>query len=81
MYNLITNVYSFTTASIQVNKKISDWFVCNSDVKHEGNCSPTLFSIFIDDLVQEVNNLGTGVNIDDTKLSMLLYEDDMILLA
>ncbi|CAC5399191.1 unnamed protein product [Mytilus coruscus] len=56
MYNSIKNIYSYTTASIHVNQKMSDWFVCNSGIKQGDNCSSTLFSIFINDLVQEVNN-------------------------
>jgi hypothetical protein len=40
-----------------------------------------LFSIFIDDPVDEINELGLGVNIRDSKLSILLYADDIVLVA
>jgi hypothetical protein len=40
--------------------------------------NPTLFSIFIDDPVDEINELGLGVNIRDSKLSILLYADDIV---
>jgi hypothetical protein len=43
--------------------------------------NPTLFSIFIDDPVDEINELGLGVNIRDSKLSILLYADDIVLVA
>ncbi|CAC5393098.1 unnamed protein product [Mytilus coruscus] len=67
MYNSIKNICSYTTASIRVNQMMSEWFVCNSGVKQGDNCSTTLFSIFINDLVQEMNNLDFGINIDDSK--------------
>ena len=31
---------------------------CKSGVKQGDNCSPTLFSVFVDDLVKETNALG-----------------------
>ena len=42
---------------------------------------PTLFSIFIDDLVKELNNLGLGVSVGDVKVSALLYADDIALVS
>ncbi|VDI08605.1 Hypothetical predicted protein [Mytilus galloprovincialis] len=45
------------------------------------NLLPTLFSIFINDLVQEINDLNLGVDLLETKLSLLLYADDIALVA
>ncbi|VDI61569.1 Hypothetical predicted protein, partial [Mytilus galloprovincialis] len=70
-----------TSACVRVNNRLSQWFVCSSGVKQGDNLSPTLFSIFINDLVEEVNSLGLGVNIGDSTLSLLLYADDIVLLA
>jgi hypothetical protein len=54
-------------------------FSCKTGVKQRDNLSPTLFSIFANDLVHEINSLDLGVNIADKKLSVLLYTQ-MILL-
>ena len=43
--------------------------------------SPTLFSVYINDLTERINSLNCGVNIDDFKLSILLYADDIALIA
>ena len=43
--------------------------------------SPTLFSIFINDLVAEINSLNTGVKFDNEQLSMLLYTDDIVFIS
>ena len=60
---------------------MTDWFYCHSGVKRGDNCSPTLFSIFVDDFVREINDLGLGITVNDAKVSVLLYADDMCLLA
>ena len=52
-----------------------------SGVKQGDNLSPILFSIFINDLVQEENDLRLGIGIGDSRLSILLYADDIALLA
>jgi uncharacterized membrane protein len=38
---------------------MTDWCLCNSGVKQGDNLLPILFSIFIDDLVDEINELGS----------------------
>lgn len=43
--------------------------------------SPTLFSIFINDLVHEINKLDVGIKLVNRKPSMLLYADDITLKA
>ena len=78
LYNSIKSLYVQTTASIRINNKMTDWCLCNSGVKQGDNLLPTLFSIFIDDLVDEINEHGLGVNIGDSKLSILLYADDIV---
>ena len=60
---------------------MTDWFYCHSGVKQGDNGSPTLFSIFVDDLVREVNALGLGIAVDDIKISILLYADDILLVT
>ena len=43
--------------------------------------SPCLFSLFFDSLSDEIKALGKGVPFDNEKLSILLYADDVVLLA
>ena len=37
--------------------------------------------IFLNDLVQEINDLNIAIPVDDSKIWILLYADDMVLLA
>ncbi|KAH3813261.1 hypothetical protein DPMN_141714 [Dreissena polymorpha] len=55
--------------------------MCDKGVKQGDNLSPTLFSVFVNDLVAEINNLDLGVKIDESSVSMLLYADDIALIA
>ena len=81
IYNFIKSIYSKTTASIRVNGTLTDWIGCRSGVRQGDNCSPTLFSIFIDDLVREINTLNLGIDIKSRRISILLYADDIVMLA
>ena len=81
IYHSIKNIYAETSACISINNAKTDWFFCKSGVNQGDNCSPTLFSIFIDDLVKEINNLGLGISVGDTKVSALLYADDIAVIS
>ena len=43
--------------------------------------SPLLFNLGINDLVTEINNLDIHLHINGRKMSMLLYANDIILIA
>ncbi len=40
--------------------------------------SPTLFSLFINDLIKEVKDLNLGVSVDDIIISILAFVDDLV---
>ena len=42
---------------------------------------PTLFGVFINDLAIDIKNLGLGIPSGNRKISILLYADDIALLA
>ena len=67
--------------SVDVNHTLTDWFDVNNGVKQGCILSPTLFAMFIDDLVAELKVKQSGVNCQTCMLSCLLYADDIVLLA
>ena len=40
-----------------------------------------LFNLFINDLTRHINDVGSGISVGDTFLSILLYADDIVLIA
>jgi len=81
IYNAVKALYSNPVAQIKLNKAYTEWFETNSGVK-QGDClSPTLFGIYINDLVSELNSHDLGVKLRDVKVSILLFADDIVLIA
>ncbi len=80
-YSAVKSMYSNTTASIKFNDMYTKWFDCSSGVRQGDVLSTTLFSIYINDLAKEINELGLGVPVGDIKLSILLYADDIALIT
>ena len=68
-------------ACIRLNNKYTDWFDTPVGVKQGDTLSPTLFSIFINNLAIEVNNKRCGITIDGKIISILLYADDIVIIA
>ena len=81
MYNTIKSLYKNTEAQVLLNNVKTAPFKTMAGVR-QGDCmSPTLFSIFINDLAQRIKNLNQGINIGTTNLSILLYADDIAIIA
>ena len=68
IYNSISSIYQNSESCVRLNGKLTDWFICETGVKQGDNLSPTLFAVFINDLVKELNDQDMGINIVDKKL-------------
>ena len=92
MYNVIYNMYQNIKSRIVYNGKVSNYFDCNNGVRQGENLSPFLFSLYLNDLEQyldENNAIGLISLTEDLeqelntylKLFILLYADDTVILA
>ena len=77
----IQSLYVNVQSTVKVNEMFSPWFPVSNGLKQGCKISPTLFSIYINDLAQEINDLNCGIMIDDIMVSTLLYADDIIFIA
>ena len=80
-YRNLVSMYSSCMSAINLNGRLTDWFGVNYGVRQGDTLSPTLFSIFVNDLVDDVKSLELGVPVNEMKISILLYADDVVLLA
>jgi hypothetical protein len=76
--NQLSTLYKGTLSAVWNGKGISKYFETRSGVKQGCLLSPLLFALFINDL-HEV--LGEGLNIEGLNLRILMYADDIVILA
>ena len=81
IYNTIKKMYSNTKSCIQLNNLFTDWFDVYSGVRQGDNLSPTLFGYLINSLASHIKSLGRGIKLGNDVISILLYADDMVLIA
>ncbi len=67
-------------AQININNILTEWFDTNCGVKQGDTLSPSMFGIFINDIVDNIKSVNVGVNINGINVCILLYIDDTQLL-
>ena len=81
LFNTLSTVYESSTAQIKLNGTLSDPFNVSSGVKQGDIISPVLFSMYLNDLATGIKELNCGVEINASNLAILLYADDIVLIA
>ena len=64
---------------MSVNNHITEWFDTEFGVRQGDSLSPSLFGIYVNDLVHDLKNAMGGISIGTAKLQCLLYSDDIVL--
>ena len=81
LYQSIKGIYANPMAAVNINEYITGSFVSDFGVRQGDPLSPTLFSLFLNDLAEEIKNTGLGINMNDRSLNILLYADDLALIT
>ncbi|RNA09871.1 RNA-directed DNA polymerase from mobile element jockey-like, partial [Brachionus plicatilis] len=59
----------------------SRMFKTTIGVKQGGPLSPRLFAIYLEDLVESIDQLNLGVKVGKMLINIVLYADDILLMA
>lgn len=78
---LLAFIYMNQTCDVMWNECRSPMFKVFNGVKQGGILSPTLFSIYVDDLFEILNLSGYGCSINDHFYGSVSYADDIVLLS
>lgn len=76
--NFIANVYQNTKSAVWNGNELSSYFETKSGVKQGCLLSPLLFTLYLNDLH---DYLGGGLFLEDDNIRLLMYADDIVLLA
>ena len=76
------SLYDTTQSAVKLGNYMTDLFPVLFGVEQGCKMSPTLFSVYINDLVDEINTLNDGIDInDDVNIDLLLYAHDIHFVA
>ena len=81
LYHTIKQIYAKPQSCVQLGNKLSPWFSISAGMCQGDSLSHTLFAIYINDLAEKTNNLDAGIYVGGKQLSMLMYTDDIVMVA
>ena len=79
--NIIICWYSDLQCRVRWGDTVSDWFSIKAGVRQGGVLSPDFYCIYVDEIVDILSRMRIGCYLKDAFLAILLYADDMALLA
>jgi hypothetical protein len=81
LVRLVRVWYQGVSAKVKVNDVTSASFETKVGVRQGDTLSPLLFNIFINGIVEKVKEDGGGGELGELRVTVLLFADDMVLLA
>ena len=82
-YNIVKSLYENIKSCIQTEQdSYSETFLCNKGIRQGDNLSPTLFSIFMNDIPQFLKQKNCpGLFLSNLMINCLMFADDLVLLS
>jgi hypothetical protein len=81
IWRILKTYYNDSIAFVDSNGKTSNAFKTTIGVKQGGPLSPKLFSIYIEDLIAELEKENLILKIDNINTGVVLFADDIIILC
>jgi hypothetical protein len=76
------NYYNVSLMLVENDGEYSNIFITTIGVRQGGKVSPKLFSIYINELIKEVEKSKSGLEITDAlKIDIIVYADDIVLIS
>ena len=66
---------------VNINQSFTDWFDVDNGVRQGCILSPTLFAMYIDDLMEQIKAAQVEVECGKKMVSGLLYVDDVVIIS
>ena len=79
--NAVQSLYTEVQCVVKVNDYLTPTIDVSQGVKQGCKLSPTLFSLYINDLAIEIKQMNLGIDIDEVQMSIFLYADNIVLIA
>ena len=79
--NIIRSMYVDTRAKYRMGEIETDWVLSERGVRQGCVLSPTLFSLYTEELAVRIRGTNAGVKVGDEKLGLLLYADDAVVMS
>ena len=77
--NMLQNLYDKSKGAILMGKGELKWFECNNGVQQGAIISPWLYSVYMDELCNELRKENIGVELSKgIIIPALLYADDIV---
>ena len=80
-YDIIKSMYNGNTCSINICKKITEFFNQRRGLRQGCNLSPALFNIYNELATILENSSAPGVSLHNSEIKCLLFADDLCLLS
>jgi hypothetical protein len=81
MWRVLRNIYARVESAIKIGDYRTAFFEVEVGLRQGCLLSPILFALFINDLGMKINQLGKGVKCGNRKVSLLMFADDIVLIA
>jgi len=81
MWRVLKEYYEKVQSAVRLDGGNTEWFDVDVGVRQGCVISPMLFDVFVDQLARKVKALKLGVEAGAERLALLLYADDIVVLA
>ena len=81
IFKAIESLYDSVKCAVRINGLKTEFVDANCGLKQGCILSTLLFNLYVIDLVIKINSLNIGIDIDGEIVSVMVYADDLVLLA